>query len=268
MKRISLKAMENTVKDVCTKYFDFDFDSLNIPVEITDRPTNSLGEFVYDAKEYKPIAIEFSNELVSGIYKVETVESVIKHEIVHLVLMMKGEGFHDKTKNFEEVVEQIGGTTSKVIRPLVYYYAKCSCCGKRCLSTFSKAVYKRYTNSECLLSNCCNSKLVPDGETIYKDETKFKNEDAGELLRKNIENEQSIDDNIIISPNTHLVASKTGQVKINKTTLRKTLNYYIDQKDDDEIKFLYKNFKDEFINGYKDLTKKRMVYVDSILKEV
>lgn len=139
---------------------------------------------------------------------------------------------------------------------------------KRCLSTFSKAVYKRYTNSECLLSNCCNSKLVPDGETIYKDETKFKNEDTGELLRKNIENEQSIDDNIVISPNTHLVASKTGQVKINKTTLKKTLNYYIDEKDDDEIKFLYENFKDEFMNGYKDLTKKRMAYVDSILKEV
>ena len=65
-----------------------------------------------------------------------------------------------------------------------------------------------------------------------------------------------------------MIASKTGQVKINKTTLRKTLNYYIDEKDDDEIKFLYKNFKDEFINGYKDLTKKRMAYVDGIIKEV
>ena len=64
------------------------------------------------------------------------------------------------------------------------------------------------------------------------------------------------------------MASKTGQVKINKTTLRKTLNYYIDEKDDDEIKFLYKNFKDEFIESYKSLTKKRMTYIDGILKEV
>ena len=46
------------------------------------------------------------------------------------------------------------------------------------------------------------------------------------------------------------------------------MNYYIDEKDDDEIKFLYENFKDEFMNGYKDLTKKRMTYIDSILKEV
>ncbi len=264
MKKISLKAMESTVKDVCNKYFDFDFESLGVPVKIVDRPSNSLGEFVYDAKEHKPIAIEFSKELVSGIYKIETVESVIKHEVVHLVLMMKGEGFHDRTKNFEETVERIGGTSTKSIRPLICYYAKCSCCGKRRLVTFSKAAYERYINSECLLTSCCNSKMVPDGEIILKDETKFENDDAGELLRRNIENEN---DDIIISPVSHLIASKNGQVKANKTSLKRTLTYYVDEKNDDEIKYLYENFKDKFLEGYKCLTKNRMKYVDSILKE-
>ena len=215
MKRISLKAMESTVKDVCERYFDFDFDSLNIPVEITDRPTNSLGEFAYDAKERKPIAIEFSNELVSGIYKIETVESVIKHETAHLVLFIRGEEFHDGTKNFEETIKRIGSTSSRVIRPLIHYHAKCSCCGKRCLNTFSKSVYRRYINSDYLLTDCCNSKMISDGKTILKDKTKFKNDDAGELLRKNmkLENENK-NDNTIMKSNVHLVAYKNRKIKI------------------------------------------------------
>ena len=215
MRRISLKAVEATVKDVCNKYFDFDFESLGIPVKIVDKNSNYLGEFTYNCKSRKPIAIEFSKQLVSGIYKIETVESVIKHEIAHLVLFIKGEEFHDGTKNFEETIERIGSTSSRVIRPLIHYHAKCSCCGKRCLNTFSKSVYRRYINSDYLLTDCCNSKMIPDGKTILKDKTKFKNDDAGELLRRNIklENENE-NDNTIMKPNVHLVAYKNRKIKI------------------------------------------------------
>ena len=285
MEKINLKVVEATVKDVCTKYFDIDFESLGIPVKINGRLTKCLGRVIYRHKAYKviPKSIEFSKELVSGNYKVETVESVIKHEVTHLALMLKGMEFHDGSTTFEETVKKIGGTSTRTIKSLVKYHAKCSCCGQRCLTTTSKQQYKRYLDNMWKVSKCCSSVLVPDGETIVPDETKFENEDAGELLKNNIERQQNKkvkkvnksnvkpinktnNDDVMVDPETHLIASKNGQVKVNQTSLWRSLTYYVDKKNDNEIKFLYENFKNDFIKGYKCLTKNRMKYIDYILK--
>lgn len=290
MEKISLKAMEATVKDVCTKYFDFDFDSLKIPVKINGRLSKSLGQMVYSCRHNKPLSIEFSKELISGIYKIETVESVIKHEVTHLVLFVRGEEFRDGSKNFEDTIKKIGGTSTRTIKALRNYHAKCSCCGERCLTTSKKSTYKKYINNKWYVSGCCHSMMIPDGESILEDETEFKNMDAGELLRKNMENEQQRynkiakkvvaekvnkpvkpqskqnNEDIIIDPITHLIAPKNGKIKVNQTALWRTLTYYVDKRNDDEIKFLYKSFKEDFINGYRCLTKNRMKYIDSILK--
>ena len=50
---------------------------------------------------------------------------------------------------------------------------------------------------------------------IENEKTKFKNDDASEILRKNIklENENE-NDNTIIRPNVHLVAYKNRKIKI------------------------------------------------------
>ena len=64
----------------------------------------------------------------------------------------------------------------------------------------------------------------------------------------------------------YLIAPKNGKIKINQTALWRTLTYYVDTKNDAEIKFLYKNFKEDFIKGYKCLTKNRISYIDMIVK--
>ena len=115
IEKISKKAIELTVKEVCKKYFNFDFDSLNIPVKINGRLKNSLGRMVYNPRLNQAISIEFSKELVSGIYKIETVERVIKHECTHLVLFAREEDFKDGCKNFDHTVRKTGGTSPSTI---------------------------------------------------------------------------------------------------------------------------------------------------------
>ena len=298
IENISKKAIELTVKEVCKKYFNFDFDSLNIPVKINGRLKNSLGRMVYNPRLNKAISIEFSKELVSGIYKIETVESVIKHECTHLVLFTRKESFKDGCKNFEDTVKKIGGTSTGTIFPAgIRYHGICSKCGEECLNTTSKARFNRITdpeNAKFYVSGCCHSPIVKGENEIIKDNTEFKNKDAGELLRKNIELangkkeiakkivakkaadkikkpadkiEKPIEDNEIkIDPITHLIAPKNGKIKVNQTALWRTLIYYVDTKNDAEIKFLYKNFKEDFIKGYKCLTKNRIKYIDMIVK--
>ena len=293
IEKISKKAIELTVKEVCKKYFNFDFDSLNIPVKINGRLKNSLGRMVYNPRLNKAISIEFSKELVSGIYKIETVESVIKHECTHLVLFTRKESFKDGCKNFEDTVKKIGGTSTGTIFPAgIRYHGVCSKCGEECLNTTSKARFNRITDSEnakFYVSSCCHSPIIKGESEIIKDNTEFKNKDAGELLRKNIELangkkeiakkaadkikkpadkiEKPIEDNEIkIDPITHLVAPKNGKIKVNQTALWRTLTHYVDTKNDAEIKFLYKNFKEDFIKGYKCLTKNRIKYIDMIIK--
>lgn len=298
IEKISKKAIELTVKEVCKKYFNFDFDSLNIPVKINGRLKNSLGRMVYNPRSNKAISIEFSKELVSGIYKIETVESVIKHECTHLVLFAREEDFKDGCKNFENTVRKIGGTSTRTIFPAgIRYHGVCSKCGEECLNTTSKARFNRITdpeNAKFYVSSCCHSPIIKGENEIIKDNTEFKNKDAGELLRKNIELvngkkeiakkivakkaadkikkpadkiEKPIEDNEIkIDPITHLIAPKNGKIKVNQTALWRTLTHYVDTKNDAEIKFLYKNFKEDFIKGYKCLTKNRIKYIDMIIK--
>ena len=291
IEKISKKAIELTVKEVCKKYFNFDFDSLNIPVKINGRLKNSLGRMVYNPRLNKAISIEFSKELVSGIYKIETVESVIKHECTHLVLFARKESFKDGCKNFEDTVKKIGGTSTGTIFPAgIRYHGVCSKCGEECLNTTSKARFNRITdpeNAKFYVSSCCHSPIAKGESEIIKDNTEFKNKDAGELLRKNIElangkkeiakkivakkaadkiKKPAEDNEIKIDPITHLIAPKNGKIKVNQTALWRTLTYYVDTKNDAEIKFLYKNFKEDFIKGYKCLTKNRIKYIDMIIK--
>lgn len=285
MEKISANAVKATVKDVCEKYFDFDFDKLEVPVKINGRLSSTLGRVIYNTRgsKYVPKSIEFSKELVSGHYKMATVESVIKHEVCHLVLMVRGEEFGDGTKNFEDTVKKIGGTSTGTIKNVYEYYAKCSCCGRRCLTSGKESSLKRYIDNG-YVSKCCNSPVILDGQGIGEDTTTFTNADAGEILRSNIQNkkakkvnktnnkpaekpaEKPNNDGMTIDPETHLIAPKTGKLKVNQTALWRTLTYYVDQQNDDEIKFLYKNFKDEFVKGYKCLTKNRIKYIDMIMK--
>ena len=257
IEKISEKAIELTVKEVCKKYFNFDFDSLNIPVKINGRLKNSLGRMVYNPRLNKAISIEFSKELISGLYKIETVESVIKHECTHLVLFAREEDFKDGCKNFENTVRKIGGTSTRTIFPAgIRYHGVCSKCGEECLNTTSKARFNRITdpeNAKFYVSGCCHSPIIKGENEIIKDNTEFKNKDAGELLRKNIELvngkkeiakkivakkaadkikkpadkiEKPIEDNDIkIDPITHLIAPKNGKIKVNQTALWRTLTH-------------------------------------------
>ena len=63
-----------------------------------------------------------------------------------------------------------------------------------------------------------------------------------------------------------MIVPKNGKIKVNQTALWRTLTHYVDTKNDAEIKFLYENFKEDFIKGYKCLTKNRIKYIDMIIK--
>ena len=184
MMEINQKMVELTVRDVCKKYFDFDFDKLNIPVEINGRLSRSLGRMVYSLTKNKPVSLQFSKKLLDGSYKIETVESVIKHEVTHLVLFCRNEPFGDGCSNFEKTLKEIGGTSTKTIMNNKIYTAKCKCCGKTVAKVDSNQKLGRILKNN--ISACCHSDLKK-GEIIYKkDNTVFINKDAGEILKKNI----------------------------------------------------------------------------------
>ena len=155
MMEINQKMVELTVRDVCKKYFDFDFDKLNIPVEINGRLSRSLGRMVYSLTKNKPVSLQFSKKLLDGSYKIETVESVIKHEVTHLVLFCRNEPFGDGCSNFERTLKEIGGTSTKTIMNNKVYTAKCKCCGK--------TVVKVSTNQKLgrILKNNISQKTLP-----------------------------------------------------------------------------------------------------------
>ena len=184
MMEINQKMVELTVRDVCKKYFDFDFDKLNIPVEVNGRLSRSLGRMVYSLTKNKPVSLQFSKKLLDGSYKIETVESVIKHEVTHLVLFCRNEPFGDGCPNFERTLKEIGGTSTKTIINNKIYTAKCKCCGKTVVKVDSNQKLGRILKNN--ISACCHSYLEK-GEIIYKkDNTAFTNKDAGEILKKNI----------------------------------------------------------------------------------
>ena len=145
----------------------------NIPIRISKKMTRSLGIFKFSRKlkdnsiVYTPVEFVFSDKLLNGMCKEDTVRNIIGHEFAHFyctIVNQQNNGHNDIFKracfNFG-ISSKFWGTNSSIGELNVYdkkeYQIFCSNCNKLV------AVAQRKNRLNNLLKNnissCCRAKL-------------------------------------------------------------------------------------------------------------
>lgn len=160
------------IKEKCRVWakqiWDLEF---NLPVEVSGRMTRALGYYKYRTFGFKviPVKLQFAKMLLDGSYKIDTVDSVILHELCHWALSQLGKPFSDGHPVFEAELRRIGASTTRTIQSAgELYEVKCSCCGdtaakRRSEKLAMKLLDGRYT------SKCCGARLTYAGKIVKED---------------------------------------------------------------------------------------------------
>lgn len=136
---------------------------LTVPIQINGRLKSTFGRFVYIRQTNKPLRVEMNKIFVTN-NPDNIVLDVLKHELVHYVMCLKGLPFSDGSVAFERELSRLGVVSQKTInkyniksRSQFYQCAKCN------------EIYKmsrRLKNNGRYHSCTCGGKLIDRGKRV------------------------------------------------------------------------------------------------------
>jgi SprT-like protein len=134
---------------------------LPFDVEINGRLTRTFGRFVH--REREALKVELSRHFVEN-NKREAVLDVLKHELIHFAMFVKGKQHEDGSRDFERELERLGVVSQKnvhkydfKVKPKNYNIYGCSKCKKTI-----KRIKKLDTNKWMC---SCGGNLIHNGKT-------------------------------------------------------------------------------------------------------
>lgn len=275
---LSEKEVTNLTRSLAKEIWNISFD---LPITFSGRMTSTLGYFQrkydYISGEMKPHKIQFSKHLINGNYKLETVESVIKHELTHWYIYTTiGEGYRDGEYEFEQELKRIGShSTHTIKRSGNLYIGICEKCGK--------IVIKKRTEKSAInacnkyISGCCNKKIIYKGLLHIEDNTstlpssiqinsseeileekvpeeKVANEIKDEQINQQ-KNKSNLDINEIVKP---------GKKGVTRTQVHPALVNAIDNKMEQVAKLIKESYPEYYSQCCKYLNKKRLTWLNEI----
>ena len=145
-------------------------ETINIPIRFSNKMTRTLGE-LRTTHSFKPIDLIFSNKIINGDYKIETIEEILKHELCHYYICKIGGNFHDGSPQFENELKRIGAHSTKTIHLIgEIHIGVCSECGKVVVNGTERKV-----KNKCIpryRSSCCKALINYKGVEYRNDNTK------------------------------------------------------------------------------------------------
>lgn len=131
--------------------FDLWGETRSIPIYINKRLKKDLGTYVYkdDIEGIVPVSIQLSSQFVQFAEMIMILD-VLKHELCHYVLSLRGYPFLDNQLAFEMELERVQCNATKNI--VVQYQVLCPICEVvyNCKSNkHAKRVIERYSKSPC-----------------------------------------------------------------------------------------------------------------------
>lgn len=175
--------------------------NFDLPVEFSGRMTRTLGYYRYRilGSRIIPVKLQFAKSLLNGDYKIDTVDSVILHELCHWALSQLNKPFSDGHPVFEAELKRIGASSTRTINQAGNLYeVKCSCCGSVVAKVRKESQVKKYTSPR-YTSRCCKARLIAGG-FIKKEDTYVRQEAKCTEIENSIKNLQMKQGHTIPSP--------------------------------------------------------------------
>lgn len=136
---------------------------LVVPLKLNGRLKTTLGWFIYKKKSLQPVAVHLNKQFVQNNEK-DIVLNVLKHELMHYALFMKGEPHHDGDSHFENELRKKGivsqSTVNKYSIHTVKQIYQCVECNK--IFRLTKRLKNNGRNHECQ----CTGKLIDRGKRV------------------------------------------------------------------------------------------------------
>ncbi len=252
----------------CKEIWDERFE---IPIEISGRLTSSFGLFYYSKRTETSKKIVIAKRLlVKGSYKMETILSVIKHELCHYHLYRNGLESDDHTPTFDaECVKVKASLTETISTSGTVISGYCKCCGKRIIKD---AKPRHYNNPNRYFSRCCKSKLRYETST-YNDESVNEFIDYDNRFLGVIEGYQKCANKInheevkVQRESTSLKIENIvvpGKRGVTRTQVHPAVEHCVDERSPEKLKMIKEHYPEYFRQVCMYISKKRLKYIKEV----
>lgn len=143
-------------------------EELPFDVTINGRLKTTLGRYdFYRSMNGKivPRAVMLSRQLIEY-GTTATIESVLKHELIHLAVSRMGLPFNDGDEEFESELRKHGAHSTREIRLGVYISYRCSDCESQCGTFYGSKNMNKYISSCCKAELEAYKEIICDGESM------------------------------------------------------------------------------------------------------
>lgn len=264
-------------KDLMKKLWNEEFD---LPIYLSGRMSRKFGYLRITRNRRTGISkaefIKFSKELVGGAYNIETIESVMKHELCHYHMFMTGGNWHDGDYLFEKELVKIGSSSTRTLKSAGEQHKSiCSKCGQVTNIGKEKTIKRRVQLG--YRSRCCGALIEYGGVEFVEDNNKVA--EVTSTLVKKISNQVSENVAMEVAANSipeiikeeHKVNTlniddivKPGKRGMTGEILFPVMKDLIDNKEKEKIKLIYEKYEKCFKQIRKYWNKKRLVYLEEL----
>lgn len=273
---------EKQLNDMCSELMEMMWgEKLEVPVKINGKLKRTFGKFIsyrLSLNEYKPSAVEISKSLLSGQYKLSTVESVIKHELCHYYLCKIGKEFSDGSYTFEKELKRIGAHSTRIIKSLDRKHeCICETC-KRVVARYTSEGKAKSTVKQCI-SGCCRSKLqyklndsLKDNSSEIQSEFTVINKYIVQAPEKTSRRTQKTNKEIICA---NKESNKSGlkiedivilkRKKVSQQNVWDAMLLAVEEKSPEKLKLIKQHYPDLFNKICLFIGKKRVEYINSVI---
>lgn len=161
--------LRRKAKKFALEYWNLDFD---LPIKVNSRLSITSAEYKYweiDG-EHIPRRIDISRNLLMN-YKVETIFSILKHELCHWALATTNRPFADGHQVFEAELKRIGAVSTNTIEIAgEVHKGTCRKCDKIVVEGPTRRSLNPYLKEKSrYVSTCCKEKIVYSGTFFRED---------------------------------------------------------------------------------------------------
>jgi hypothetical protein len=212
----------------------------------------------------------------------ETIESVIKHELCHYHMFKTGANWSDGDYLFKKEIKKIGASLTGELKSAgLFHQSICSKCGKITNKGTEKKIKNRI-NSNKYTSKCCHVPIAYGGVSYLEDNNKvqpltsqyakrIKEIQTNIISKKESSIKDSIEQNykVAIQPGKENILDinkiiQPGKRGMNGTILYPIVKELIDNKEEEKLRLINKEYNKYFIQIKKCWGKKRLNYLESI----
>lgn len=115
MTTTDIKMNQEQIEKYARRFLSTAYDmGLSIPIAINPRLSSTLGQFIYNTKNNRPVRLEFSKKyLMKG--KIEDIKKMIKHECIHYAMFMMNKPYDDGDPYFEAELKKHNSISTDII---------------------------------------------------------------------------------------------------------------------------------------------------------